>query len=275
VIGFRNEFSELLSRGTRETFLTSEDEDWMIVERALEDESVFLAFNTSEEEQLISVGVDSSDVIVMDHYSDSQYSAEETGDSQMITFTLPAMADGGTALLTVDNGSLIAEEIETPDDSEEPVEETEVEENDEGDEEATDPGNGEKPNGETGAGTDQENDDDDPVSGGEEIADSERDAEGDGQSADRTDSSENPGAGQDSGDSTADSDQGHSDGPLDDPNGEETTESEGDSSKSQTGDRNGERLPSTATMIWTVGAVGLVSLLTGVAVRQIKKKNKT
>ncbi|GEN50223.1 pullulanase [Alkalibacterium pelagium] len=128
VIGFRNDFSELLSRGTRETFLTSEDEDWMIVERALEDESVFLAFNTSEEEQLISVEVDSSDVIVMDHYSDSQYSAEETGDSQIITFTLPAMADGGTALLTVDNGSLIAEEIETPDDSDEPVEETEVEE---------------------------------------------------------------------------------------------------------------------------------------------------
>ncbi|MCD8506321.1 MAG: MSCRAMM family adhesin SdrC [Alkalibacterium thalassium] len=198
VIGFRNEFSELLSRGTRETFLTSEDEDWMIVERALEDESVFLAFNTSEEEQLISVGVDSSDVIVMDHYSDSQYSAEETGDSQIITFTLPAMADGGTALLTVDNGSLIAEEIETPDDSEEPVEETED------DEEATDPGNGEQPDGESGPGTDQESDGDDPVSGGEEIADSERDAEGDGQSADHTDSSENPGAGQDSEDSTAD-----------------------------------------------------------------------
>ncbi|GAA0476667.1 hypothetical protein [Alkalibacterium indicireducens] len=150
-----------------------------------------------------------------------------------------------------------------------------VEENDEDDEEATDPGNGEQPDGESGPGTDQESDGDDPASGGEEIADSERDAEGDGQSADRTDSSEETGAGQDSGESAADSDQGHSDGPLDDPNGEETTESEGDSSKSQTDDQNGERLPSTATMIWTVGAVGLVSLLTGVAVRQIKKKNKT
>jgi secreted pullulanase len=150
-----------------------------------------------------------------------------------------------------------------------------VEESDEDDEEAADPGNGEQPDGESGPGTDQESDGDDPVSGGEETADPERDAEGDGQSVDRTDSSEETGDGRDNGDSGVDSDQGHSDGPLDDHNGEETTESEGDSSKSQTGDQNGERLPSTATMLWAVGAVGLVSLLTGVAVRQINKKDKT
>ncbi|OJF90294.1 pullulanase [Alkalibacterium sp. 20] len=128
VIGFRNDFSELLSRGTRDEFLTSEDEDWMLVERALNDESVYMAFNVSEEEQTISVEVDNENVVVMDHYSDVEYSAAEVDESHVITFVLPAMADGGTALLSIQNGSFLSQELETPDETETPIEETDIEE---------------------------------------------------------------------------------------------------------------------------------------------------
>ncbi|TVP89659.1 MAG: pullulanase [Alkalibacterium sp.] len=125
VIGFRNDFSELLSRGNRSEFLTSEDDEWIMVERALNDDSVYMAFNVSEEEQTISVEVTGEDVIVMDHYSDAEYSAVSVDDSHVLTFTVPAMADGGTALLSIANGSFISEEVDTPD---EPVEETDIEE---------------------------------------------------------------------------------------------------------------------------------------------------
>ncbi|MCC5893971.1 MAG: pullulanase [Alkalibacterium sp.] len=114
VIGFRNEFSEVLSRGSRSEFLTSDDSEWMMVERALNDESVFMAFNVSEEEQTISVQVENENVIVMDHYSGVDYTATEVDGSYVLTFTVPAMADGGTALLSTENGTFISQEVETP-----------------------------------------------------------------------------------------------------------------------------------------------------------------
>ncbi|WP_051503749.1 pullulanase, partial [Alkalibacterium sp. AK22] len=126
VIGFRNEFSQLLSRGSRAEFLTSADEDWMIVERALNDESVYMAFNVSEEEQTLSVEVDSENVVVMDHYAEAEYTAVESDGAQVVTFTVPAIADGGTALLSIENGNFLAEEVDTPDEQEEPAEESDI-----------------------------------------------------------------------------------------------------------------------------------------------------
>jgi secreted pullulanase len=117
LLSFRNEFSELLSRGSRRSFLTSEDEDWIIVERALNDESVYMAFNVSDEAQTITIETDSEEAVLTDHYSLETYEAMETEETNLLTFTIPAMEDGGTALLTIENGELIRTEVEVPEET--------------------------------------------------------------------------------------------------------------------------------------------------------------
>lgn len=125
VIAFRNTYSEVLSRGSRSTFLTSEDEDWILVERALSDESVYMAFNVSEEAQTITVGVDSEDVEVTDHYSLETFNAVQGEEETSVTFTIPSVNEGGTALLSVENGQLIQEELDEPEEDTDQPEEVE------------------------------------------------------------------------------------------------------------------------------------------------------
>ena len=116
VLEFRNDYSELLSRGTRSTVAGSNSNQWLVVERAHEGESVYVGFNVAEEEQDISLFVSNEDVIVTDHYSDQTYTATENEDGEfVVNLIAPSLADGGTLLLSVKNGNILPEEAENSD----------------------------------------------------------------------------------------------------------------------------------------------------------------
>lgn len=116
VLEFRNDYSELLSRGTRSTVAGSNSDQWLVVERAHQGESVYLGFNVAEEAQAITLAVSDEDVIVTDHYSDRTYTASENEDGEfVVTLSVPSLADGGTILLSADNGQILPGEVESSD----------------------------------------------------------------------------------------------------------------------------------------------------------------
>lgn len=126
LLSFRNENSELLARGKRETFLGSNDDEWLMVERSLADESVYMAFNVSDEPQTITVETTAAEAELTDHYSLETMQAMEEDGTYSLSFTIPAISDGGTALLTVENGELLSEEVSAPEEDGQ-TEEAEIE----------------------------------------------------------------------------------------------------------------------------------------------------
>lgn len=119
LLDFRAQFSDVLSKGERETLIADDDLSQLVVKRAYDGEAVYLAFNPSAESQEITLKASNEVVKVTDHYSDASYETETTDDEHMITITVPAAADGGTALLQVEGGDLLSTHT-TPD---EPTEE--------------------------------------------------------------------------------------------------------------------------------------------------------
>ncbi|WP_161878500.1 alpha-amylase family glycosyl hydrolase [Alkalibacterium sp. MB6] len=223
VIAFRNDFSDILSRGNRSTFLTSSDQDWIMVERALADESVYMAFNLSDEEQTIAVETSNDQVVLTDHYSNTTYTALEQDGETSLTFTIPSLEDGGTALLTVEEGELVSSEVDVPTDSEEPQDgespkETEDNSDNDGD---TANDNNDRPNN-----TDESSGEDTPT---EDRSVSDNDLPGEGDSS------------------------------IDDKESEE---------------ESSETLPSTATLIGSIGLMGIAALGLGVGLTYYNKKKK-
>ncbi|GEK91085.1 pullulanase [Alkalibacterium kapii] len=122
LLTFRNDHSELMARGTRETFLGSDDDEWLMVERALNDETAYMAFNVSDVPQTVTVETDSADAVITDHYSLETAEAMENDGTYSLSFTIPAMSEGGTALLTLENGELLSQEVTAPEDGGQPTE---------------------------------------------------------------------------------------------------------------------------------------------------------
>ncbi|UUX33032.1 alpha-amylase family glycosyl hydrolase [Fundicoccus culcitae] len=100
LIQFRKDKAEILARGNRKMIAGSNDEQWVLVERNYNGESVYLAFNLADTPQTITIDVDSNDATLMDYYSGKAYTAED----RQISLELPAIAEGGTALLVIENG---------------------------------------------------------------------------------------------------------------------------------------------------------------------------
>lgn len=115
---FRDIFSDVLSRGNRELLFGSDEEEWIMVERSLGEESVYLAFNVSKEAQMIHIPVDSTDAILTDHYSEEIYEAE----GNEIQLTIPSIEEGGTALLSIAEGKIVKEGDKQAEESTEVVE---------------------------------------------------------------------------------------------------------------------------------------------------------
>ena len=116
LLAFRENYSELLARADRSAVAGSNDQEWLLVERSYQDQSVYLGFNRAEVEQEITLIVSGADVIVTDHYADQTYRAvEDQAGDFVITVTAPKLTDGGTLFLTTENGSIEAEQdqIET------------------------------------------------------------------------------------------------------------------------------------------------------------------
>ncbi|MCZ0702308.1 glycosidase [Natronobacillus azotifigens] len=120
VIQFRNDYSELLSRGDRTTIAGSNNDQWLVVERSYQDDSVYLGFNVAEQSQEITLAVSEADVVVTDHYSGETYEAiEQATESDErhyhVTLTAPTLAEGGTFLLSAENGTILSTEVEVQD----------------------------------------------------------------------------------------------------------------------------------------------------------------
>src|SRR5699024_5994983 len=109
----RTDFSEVLSRGNRTKVAGSDAEQFLLFERAHKDESVYVGLNLKEEAQDLHLELDSSDAVVVDHYSGQTY--EATGD-QIVTISIPSVEQGGTVLLEIVGGT-IADTGEQSDDT--------------------------------------------------------------------------------------------------------------------------------------------------------------
>ncbi|WP_416151885.1 pullulanase [Salipaludibacillus sp. HK11] len=104
ILSFRGDNSEVFARGERNQIAGSDDEEFLLFDRAYNGDSVYVGLNVSEEEQYVTLNVDSEDVEVMNHYNGEAFA---TNSDNEVTIPIPAMADGGTVLLTAVGGEIL------------------------------------------------------------------------------------------------------------------------------------------------------------------------
>lgn len=103
VLDFRHQFSDSLSKGERQLLAGSNAENYILVARNYQDESVYLLFSKAEEATDITLELSEADALVTDHYTGETYQAQGT----RIRLPLPLLENGGTGLLTLDKGHFI------------------------------------------------------------------------------------------------------------------------------------------------------------------------
>lgn len=103
VLDFRHQFSDTLAKGDRQLLAGANADDYILVQRNYQDESVYLLFSKTNEKSHIELEVNQADTTLTDHYTGQTYQAEGT----TIHLPLPLLEDGGTALLTLDKGHFI------------------------------------------------------------------------------------------------------------------------------------------------------------------------
>lgn len=107
LLSFRKSHSKLMARGDRQQIAGSNEEQWLIIQRQYEDDIVYLGFNTADESQEVVLTVDSANAVVKDEYSGKSYQSETVDSSHQVSISLPALADGGTALLVIEDRKII------------------------------------------------------------------------------------------------------------------------------------------------------------------------
>lgn len=103
LLDFRQQFSDILAKGDRQLLAGANADDYILVERKHQDQSVYLLFSKAEEAKNITLELSEPDAQVTNHYTGESYQAEGTS----LQLPLPLLADGGTALLTLDKGHFI------------------------------------------------------------------------------------------------------------------------------------------------------------------------
>lgn len=106
LLAFRNDFSEILAKGDRTQIAGSNTEQYHLFGRSFNNQEVYVGLNVASKEKVITLTVSSDDVVVKDHYSNTEYAAQ----GGKVTLTIPAMADGGTVLLSTENGTILGTE---------------------------------------------------------------------------------------------------------------------------------------------------------------------
>ncbi|RCW77295.1 secreted pullulanase [Saliterribacillus persicus] len=114
ILNFRADNSDIFAKGDRTTIGGENSEDYLLFSRNYNGDAAYVGLNVAEEALDITVSVDSADAIVTDHYSNQTYNATAANE---VSLTLPAIADGGTALLTVEGGSITGVTTNTSDNS--------------------------------------------------------------------------------------------------------------------------------------------------------------
>ncbi len=103
ILNFRGAHSDVFAKGERQTVGGSNSDKFLVFSREYHDDDVYVGLNVAEKAKEITLTVDSPEAVVTNAYSGETYNA---GSANEITMTLPSKADGGTALLTVEGGTI-------------------------------------------------------------------------------------------------------------------------------------------------------------------------
>lgn len=98
LLAIRNDYSALLSKGTRKNIATSNDEGYSVFERAYNGNALTVALNVKDAAKTVTIPVSlAAGTAVKDLYSGATYTV---GSDKAVTVTIPAAKDGGTVILT-------------------------------------------------------------------------------------------------------------------------------------------------------------------------------
>jgi len=114
LLGIRNQYSELFARGDRKVVKYSDQDGYDVISRTYNGETVYVGMNITSEAKEVEISVDGNGITqYKDLYGDpdgaSPYAVNE---SNTITVTIPAAADGGTVILAA---SAYKETLAAPD----------------------------------------------------------------------------------------------------------------------------------------------------------------
>ncbi|GGH12020.1 alpha-amylase family glycosyl hydrolase [Paenibacillus segetis] len=98
MLSIRGQYSQIFSKGTRESVAGSNVQGYDVFSRTYEGKSVYVGINTKTEAQQVTFKIEGSpNTKFVDQYSKVTIESDEEGQ---ITFTLPSNLDGGTVVLT-------------------------------------------------------------------------------------------------------------------------------------------------------------------------------
>ncbi|MFC0272256.1 pullulanase [Metabacillus herbersteinensis] len=107
LLAFRNEYTDIFTKGDRTKVAGSDSDEYLVFSRSYNDEEAFIGLNTANAEKEVVLDFESADAVVTDHYGDKTYTTSADGK---VKIKIPAMEDGGTTLLTVEEGTVPVEE---------------------------------------------------------------------------------------------------------------------------------------------------------------------
>lgn len=97
LLAIRNDYSALLSKGTRKNIATSNDEGYSVFERAYNGNALTVALNVKDAAKTVTIPVSlAAGTEVKDLYSGATYTV---GSDKTVAVTIPAAKDGGTVIL--------------------------------------------------------------------------------------------------------------------------------------------------------------------------------
>ncbi len=107
----RKAHSKVFAKGDREHIQGTDDEGFSVFTRTYDDETVYVALNTTEEEIIttISVAAEAGEGFY-DEYNETSY---KVSDDQTIDVTIPSYVDGGTAILVLSDDAEVESESST------------------------------------------------------------------------------------------------------------------------------------------------------------------
>jgi secreted pullulanase len=112
IFTFRSAHSEVFAKGDRQFIGGKNADQYLLFSRNYQDESVYVGLNVGDAAKQVTLAVDSAEAFITDSYSDKEYQVVDG----KATITIPAKADGGTVLFTLENGSItgVVDGNETP-----------------------------------------------------------------------------------------------------------------------------------------------------------------
>jgi pullulanase len=106
ILNFRGDHSEVFAKGERTTIAGSDTDQYLLFARKHGDEAAYVGLNVADAAKEVTLTVDGENAVVTDYYSGKTYPAADG----KVTLSIPSKADGGTVLLTVENGKIIPAE---------------------------------------------------------------------------------------------------------------------------------------------------------------------